>query len=267
MPPRLAASGTGVVLAYDGRVAVESSDFVVPAEALTAVIGPNGSGKSTLLNALAGLLEPREGEIQVLGRRPAEVHDRVAYVLQSTKLNEVMPVTVREVVAMGRYARHGMFGRLGRTDRAACSAAMERLAIGDLAGRHLTELSGGQRQRVFIAQGLAQDAEVLLLDEPLTALDLVSARAIETAIADEIAAGTTVVLTTHDVAEANAADHVLLMAGRVHTEGPPAVALAPDRLSDAYGIGIVHLEDGSIVLDDAAHRPALERHVHFEHRS
>lgn len=267
MPPRLAASGTGVVLAYDGEVVVKASDFVVPAEALTAVIGPNGSGKSTLLNALAGLLEPREGEIQVLGRRPGEVHDRVAYVLQSTKLNEVMPVTVREVVAMGRYARHGMFGRLGRADRAAVAGAMERLAIADLAGKHLTELSGGQRQRVFIAQGLAQGAEVLLLDEPLTALDLPSIRAIESAIDDEVAAGTTVVLTTHDVAEANTADHVILMSGRVHTEGPPAVALAPARLSDAYGIGIVHLEDGSIVLDDAAHRPALERHVHYERGS
>jgi ABC-type cobalamin/Fe3+-siderophores transport system ATPase subunit len=79
-----------------------------------------------------------------------------------------------------------------------------------------------------------------------------------------VAAGTTVVLTTHDVAEANTADHVLLMAGRVHTEGPPAAVLGPDRLSDAYGIGIVHLENGSIVLDDPSHRPALDRHVHFE---
>jgi len=267
VPPRLAASGTGIVLAYDGRIAIDTSDFVIPSGALTAVIGPNGSGKSTLLNALAGLLEPRDGDLEVLGRKAGEVHDRVAYVLQATKLNEVMPVTVREVVVMGRYARHGMFGRLGKDDRRACDAAMGRLAIDDLGGRHLTELSGGQRQRVFVAQGLAQEAEMLLLDEPLTALDLVSTEAISRTIAEEVAAGTTVVLTTHDVAEANLADHVLLMAGRVHTEGAPAEALAPDRLSDAYGIGIVHLEDGSIVLDDAAHRPALERHVHFERGS
>ena len=266
MPAPLAASGTGVVLAYGARVAVDRSDFSIPMGALTAVIGPNGSGKSTLLNAIAGLLAPREGEISVLGRRPQDAHDRVAYVLQATKVNEVMPVTVREVVVMGRYARRGMFGRLHRSDREACDAAMERLSITYLAGRHLTELSGGQRQRVFVAQGLAQEADMLLLDEPLTALDLVSTEAISRTVADEVAAGTTVVLTTHDVAEANVADHVLLMAGRVHTEGPPAVALSPDRLSDAYGIGIVHLEDGSIVLDDAAHRPTLGRHVHFERR-
>jgi len=262
--PQLAASGQGVVLAYNGRVAVDRSDFGIPAGALTAMIGPNGSGKSTLLNAIAGLLVPRQGHLEVLGHQPGEVHDRVAYVLQATKLNEVMPVTVREVVAMGRYARRGMLGRLGRDDRRACESAMERLAIDDLAGRHLTELSGGQRQRVFVAQGLAQEAEVLLLDEPLTALDLVSTDAISRAVFDEVTRGTAVVVTTHDVAEANTADHVLLMSGRVHTEGPPAMALAPDRLSDAYGIGIVHLEDGSIVLDDAAHRPATERHVHFE---
>lgn len=264
MQPDLAASGVGVVLAYDGQVAVDTSDFTLPRGALIAVIGPNGSGKSTLLNALAGLLTPRHGVIEVLGHRPGDVHDRVAYVLQASKLNEAMPVTAREVVTMGRYARHGMLGRLGRDDRRACDEAMERLGIENLAGRHVTELSGGQRQRVFVAQGLAQQAEIVLLDEPMTGLDLVSAEMISRAIAEEVAAGTTVVLTTHDVAEANSAEHVLLMSGRVHTEGPPARALAPDRLSDAYGIGIVHLEDGSIVLDDAAHRPALERHVHFE---
>ncbi len=141
---------------------------------------------------------------------------------------------------------------------------MERLEIADLAGRHLHELSGGQRQRVFVAQGLAQQAELLLLDEPITGLDLVSIERIRAAIAEEIERGTTVVMTTHDVAEANRADHVILMSGRVHAEGPPAQALHPDRLSEAYGIAIVHLEDGSLVLDDAHHRPVGERHVHFE---
>jgi ABC-type Mn2+/Zn2+ transport system ATPase subunit len=117
---------------------------------------------------------------------------------------------------------------------------------------------------VFVAQGLAQEADLLLLDEPVTGLDLVSTERIRTAVAEELDRGTTVVMTTHDVADANQADHVLLMAGRVHTEGTPAQAMHPDRLSDAYGIGIVHLEDGSVVLDDAHHRPAAERHVHFE---
>jgi iron complex transport system ATP-binding protein len=260
----LAAEGRGVVLAYGGRVAVGLSDFDIPAGRLTAVIGPNGSGKSTLLNALAGLLEPRQGTISVLDRPPARVRRRVAYVLQATTVNEVMPVTVRETVAMGRYAQLGPWGPMTLPNRRACRRAMERLEVADLAGRHLHELSGGQRQRVFVAQGLAQEADLLLLDEPVTGLDLVSTERIREAVAEELERGTTVVMTTHDIAEAGRADHVLLMAGRVHAAGPPAQALHPDRLSEAYGIGIVHLEDGSLALDDAHHRPAAERHVHFE---
>ncbi len=261
---RLVAEGRGIVLGYNGRPAVERSDFTIPAEALTAVIGPNGSGKSTLLNAIAGLIEPREGSLTVLGKAPDRVHHQVAFVLQATTVHETMPVTVAETVRMGRYAGAGHIRPMQRRDREACRRAMDRLEIVDLANRHLSELSGGQRQRVFVAQGLAQEAEVLLLDEPVTGLDLVSAERIRQAIAEELAAGTTVVITTHDIAEAGNADHVILMAGRVHTEGPPIDTLHPDRLSDAYGIGIVHLEDGSIVLDDARHREAHVRHVHYE---
>ena len=252
------------MLGYDGAVAVAESDFAVPRGRLTAVIGPNGSGKSTLLGALAGLIEPRRGTIQVLGVSPAEARRRVAYVLQSTKVNESMPVTVRETVLMGRYASSGPFRPLTRSDRTSCRTALERLAIADLAHRHLHELSWGQRQRVFVAQGLVQQGDMLLLDEPITGLDLVSTETIRRVVREELERGTTVVLTTHDVADAGNADHVILMAGKVHTEGPPALALHPDRLSDAYGIGILHLEDGSVVLDDAAHRPVEERHVHYE---
>ncbi|MBM3696047.1 MAG: metal ABC transporter ATP-binding protein [Actinobacteria bacterium] len=266
MPDRLAAAGRGLVLAYGARPALTASDFAIPAGRLTAVIGPNGSGKSTLLNGLAGLLPTRRGDLEVLGRPPGRARRRVAYVLQATTVNEVMPVTVRETVAMGCYAQLGLWGFLRAPQRVAYLEAMDRLEIADLAGRHLHELSWGQRQRVFVAQGLAQRAELLLLDEPITGLDLVSVERIREAVADEVARGVTVVMTTHDVAEANRADHVLLMSGRVHAQGPPAAALHPDRLSEAYGIGIVHLEDGSLVLDDAHHHPAATRHVHFERR-
>lgn len=260
----IAAFGREVVLSYNGTVGLDRSDFTIPGGILVAVIGPNGSGKSTLLHGLAGLLEPRRGNIEVLGSRPQQVRRRIAYVLQTIKVNEVIPITVRETVAMGRYARLGAFRPMTRADRIEVDRALARLDLESISGHHLTDLSGGQRQRVFVAQGLAQQADVLLLDEPLTGLDLVSRERIGHAIVSERARGATVVLTTHDVSEANRADHVLLMAGRVHTEGPPDRALAPDRLSDAYGIGIVHLEDGSVVLDDDAHRPEGERHVHFE---
>jgi iron complex transport system ATP-binding protein len=260
-----AARGTGVELSYNGHRVVDRSDFTVPAGRLTAVIGPNGSGKSTLLNALTGLVRVTGGKVEVFGGPPASEHGRVAYVLQSTMVNEVMPVTVREVVAMGRYGSRGPFGRMGEADRRICESAMERLGIAHLAARRLTVLSGGQRQRVFVAQGLAQQADMLLLDEPLTGLDIASRERIVEAVSAELDRERTVVLTTHDLSEAAAADHVILMTGRVAAEGPPAGVLDPDRLSAAYGIGLVHLEDGGVVLDDAAHRP-LRRHVHFERR-
>lgn len=258
-----AARGDGVVLAYQHRVAVAASTFTIPGGRLTAVIGPNGSGKSTLLHGLTGLVRLAAGTIEVFGAPPTAVRNRVAYVLQSTKVNEVMPVTVREVVAMGRYAALGPFRPFRIGDTAAVEEALERLQIVDLADSHLTELSGGQRQRVFVAQGLVQGADLLLLDEPVTGLDIVSRDLIITAIRHELERGRTVVFTTHDLAEAGEADHVILMSGKVVADGVPAEVLAPDRLAAAYGIGIVHLEDGSVALDDAVH-VTRQRHVHFE---
>jgi manganese transport system ATP-binding protein len=260
---RAAATGIDAELAYNGHAAVLASNFTIPEGKLTAIIGPNGSGKSTLLNALTGLVKVTGGVVEVFGSAPTSMHHRVAYVLQATKVNEVMPVTVREVVAMGRYGRSGAFGRMGAEDRRICDESLERIDISDLRSLHLTELSGGQRQRVFVAQGLAQKADMLLLDEPLTGLDLSSRERIVAAVEAELDEGRTVVLTTHDLAEASGADHVILMTGRVAAEGPPNMVLDPDLLSAAYGIGVVHLEDGSVVLDDAAHRPG-RRHVHFE---
>ena len=259
----LAAVGVGTELAYNGRAAVGPSDFIVPQGRLSAVIGPNGSGKSTLLNALTGLVRVVGGSVEVFGSSPAKVHSRVAYVLQATKVNEAMPVTVGEVVAMGRFGIGPGFGSRSGHDRRICEDAMERVGITELASRRLTDLSGGQRQRVFVAQGLAQKADMLLLDEPLTGLDLGSRERIVEALGRELDDGKTVVLTTHDLAEAADADHVILMSGRVAAEGPPQQVLDPDLLSAAYGIGLVHLEDGRLVLDDAAHRPD-RRHVHFE---
>lgn len=258
-----AVVASDVVLAYNGHVAVRESSFEIPSGALTAIIGPNGSGKSTLLNAMTGLARVVRGHISVRGGQPADAHHRVAHVLQATTVNEVMPVTVREVVAMGRYARLGMFGLFGARDREVCQAAMERLGVSEIAGSQLAELSAGQRQRVFVAQGLAQEADLLLLDEPVSGLDLGGRRHVAVAMRQQLEVGNTVVFTTHDLAEASESDHVILMAGRVVTQGSPETVLEPDLLSTAYGIGLVHLEDGTVVLDDAAHR-TRPRHVHFE---
>lgn len=258
----LAITAHSLQLAYGDRLALAASDLALPAGAVTAIIGPNGSGKSTLLHAIAGLLEPVEGELGVLLSYPK--HRGTAYVLQSTKVHEEMPITVHEVVSMGRYSRLGMFGRFQAADRAACRTAMERLDVLDLAHRHLDELSGGQRQRVFVAQGLAQEADLLLLDEPVTGLDIVSRDRILEAVATERARGVTVVMTTHDLSEAAGADHVVLLSGRVIASGPPEEVLTAPHLTKAYGINLVTTEDGTVVLDDPYHQAIAGRHRHFD---
>ncbi len=238
--------GRDVTLAYGGRIALHCGDFAMQAGTITALVGPNGSGKSTLLSAIAGLLPLREGEISLDGS--------VAYVLQTTSANELLPVTVREVVQMGRFAELGLLGRLGVGDRRAVADAMEQLEISDLADRHLRELSAGQRQRVLVAQGLAQRGDVLLLDEPVTGLDLISRQRIVDAVTRERARGCAVVLSTHDLEDAELADHVLLLAGRVVAAGPPASVLTADHLREAYGGRLLRSGDGF----------AIDEHVHHE---
>jgi len=247
----------GLTVSYGSTVALGPSEFSVPAGAVVAAIGPNGSGKSTLLNAIAGLVTPSAGVIRV----GAERH-RISYVMQATKVNETLPVTVREVVTMGRYASAGPYGRIGAADRRAVDAALERMGIADIASRHLHDLSGGQRQRVFVAQGLAQDHDMLLLDEPLTGIDLTTAQAIDEVIHAETIEGCTVVLTTHDLSEARSADFVLLLAGRVLASGPPGEVLSEVNLLSAYGPSLLHVEKGRLFLDDPAHVPIDGRHAH-----
>jgi iron complex transport system ATP-binding protein len=230
-----AVTARAMVLAYGPRVALAASDLSLPAGRVAALIGPNGSGKSTLLNAIAGLIRPAAGSIEVLGGPPAAVRRQVAYVLQSTRVNEAMPVTVREVVTMGRYGARRFFGRLQDPDREAVDRALERLGIADLAARQLGELSGGQRQRAFVAQGLAQDGDLLLLDESLTGLDLPSRERILSVVDEETVRGKTVILTTHDLSEAADADFVVLCGGRVVAAGPPADVLTQEHLAAAYG--------------------------------
>jgi manganese transport system ATP-binding protein len=259
---RDAVVATDVVLHRGSRVAIDRSSFTIPAGRITAIIGPNGSGKSTLLHAIAGLLTPSEGQLEVLGRTPSDATMRtsgVSYVLQHTDIAAGTPLTVREAVGMARYPRLGLLRRPSREDRAKVDEAMSLLKISDLAERHLTELSGGQRQRVYVAQGVAQDHDILLLDEPLTGLDLLSAKTIDAIIHEEPQHGCAVVLTTHDLEEAAAADHVLLTCGRVLASGPPSSVLSSANLATAYGLGALH------EIDERAPLLPTEHHEGHDH--
>jgi len=238
----------GLTLSYDRTVAVRNATLDLPAGGLTAVIGPNGSGKSTLLRALSGLHPIASGELTVCEAPPGR-HE-VAHVLQTHTVNASLPVTVHEVVQMGRYRRRGPFRRLRAVDHEAIDNAMRCMEIADLAQRHLDELSGGQRQRVYLAQGLAQRAELLLLDEPVTGLDLPSLDRINEVLREETAHGRTVILTTHELHTAQAADHVVLLATDVIASGPPDDVLTPVHLAEAYGGHLHELPGGELMLDE-----------------
>lgn len=252
-----------VTLAYGNHVAVDRSTFEVPVGRVTTVIGPNAAGKSTILNAIAGLMTPIHGTLEV----PVidGDHQRIAYVLQTTKVNYALPISVQEVVTMGRYATTGLYRWLTDTDRDAVNNAMDLMGISDISRSRLQDLSGGQRQRVFVAQGLAQEHDILLLDEPLTGIDLPTAQAIDDVIHEETDRGCTVIMTTHDLSEAQFSDHVLLVSGRVVASGPPDDVLTAANLAEAYGPSLLHLEeDDRLFLDDPAHPRLPGRHAHRE---
>ncbi len=235
----------GNVLALDGVSAV------VPPGASVAVIGPNGSGKSTLLKAIAGILRPAAGTIDLAG-------NSVAIVLQSTDVDPSVPLTVRDTVTMARFPQAGLFGRLQPSDRAAIDATIDALDLGDLVDRQIHNLSGGQRQRAFVAQGLAQEADVILFDEPLTGLDVVSRTLIDEAIDRAHDAGRTTLLATHSFTEAEHCDLVMLLSTRCIAFGPASDVLTENHLRSAFGGRLVQVND-TLVLDDPHHDHA---HAH-----
>ena len=250
----------GVCLRFGAIEALHDVTLTVPRGASLAVIGPNGSGKSTLLGVLSGLHVPQEGTVRVLGQPVPRARARVAHVLQSTHVRAEVPLTVREAVRMGTYATLGLVGRGGGAARGRVQHALERLGVADLADRQLPELSGGQRQRVFVAQGLVQEADLLLLDEPVAGLDPPTQDVIARVVRDERAAGRTVITTTHDVGAAATNDLVLLLSTEVVAYGPPQEVLVPELLGRGFGGHLHVLEDGTMVLDDPAHHGAVVGH-------
>jgi manganese transport system ATP-binding protein len=258
-----------IVLYRGSHRAVAASSFTIPEGKITAVIGPNGSGKTTLLQAIAGILAPSAGQIHVLGRPVREVKQDISFVMQSVVFPTGTPITVKDVVSMGRYAQRGWFGIFRPVDRNAINYAMEVMNITDLKNRHLEELSGGQRQRVYVAQGIAQGHDILVLDEPMTGLDLTSMRIIDEVIHAEVDDhGHSVILTTHDLDEAAAADHVILMDGKVIAAGTPEEVLTRANLETAYGLGSLHEPaaiNGTTVVElpeCTAHGDAIDAEEH-----
>lgn len=206
---------------------------------LLAVVGPNGAGKTTLLRLLAGSLAPQQGEVLLDDRALAELDDRerartLAVVPQSE--SSPFPVTVREMVGMGRYPHLGPWERTGADDRAVVERALERCAVAEFADRQLGELSGGERQRARIARALAQEAPILLLDEPTAGLDLRYCMELFHLLRELRADGLAVLFVTHDLnLAARFADGLLLLDhGRVRARGVPDEVLSREALEEVY---------------------------------
>ena len=235
----------GLEVRYGDHVALTGIDLALPRGSSLAVIGPNGSGKSTLLHAIAGVADASAGSITTPGEVPA-------LVLQSTEVDRSLPITVADTVGLGRYPDLGLLRRFRATDREAVREAMERLDISDLADRQLHELSGGQRQRVLVAQGLAQRSDLLLLDEPVTGLDIVSRGLILDVIHDEVSADRAVIVTTHDLDDARICDQVLLVDKHAIAVGAPDDVLTEDHLIHAFGGRFIRVGD-RLILDDPHH--------------
>jgi ABC-type Mn2+/Zn2+ transport system ATPase subunit len=164
---------------------------------VVSIVGPNGSGKSTLLKAIAGLLPLAGGGITVFGEPIGEMRESIAYVPQREDVDWGFPVSVRDVVTMGRYPRNHWLGRLGADDQAAVDDAMSQVGIEDLADRQIGGLSGGQQRRAFIARAIAQDPEVILLDEPMSGIDAATHDRILDLFDEWAAAGKVILQATH----------------------------------------------------------------------
>ena len=213
---------------------LRSVSFDAAAGQLVGIVGPNGAGKSTLLKAMMGLLPCDSGTVAVFGQPMSRNRHCVAYVPQTEAVDWDFPVTVYEVVLMGRYGRLGLLGRPRRQDRQAAMEALERVDMQHYHHRHIRRLSGGQQQRVFLARALCQQADALFLDEPLAGVDAATEHAIFELIERLTGDGKTLLMVSHDLAVLNRFDAVLLLNQRVIAYGPPAEVVTEENMQRTY---------------------------------
>jgi len=235
---------------YETGYAIRDISFALPAGEHLAVVGPNGAGKTTLFKVLVGQLKPTTGEVEIYGNKPGG-HVCIAYVPQRSQVDWEFPVTVAEVVMMGRIRKLGFFHWPKKKDWNFVYKALEAVDLIKQRKRQIGELSGGQQHRVFLAQALAQEAELILLDEPLTGLDLPSQESIFRILDDFKANNLPVIIATHDLdLAALRFDKVMLLNREMISFGPPEESLTTATLLDAYGahLHIVRGENGVAVL-------------------
>jgi manganese/iron transport system ATP-binding protein len=236
-------------VAYDGTPVLQGIDGQVLGGETVALIGPNGAGKSTLIKAALGLVPVASGTITVLGRTPAGARRDVAYVPQADSLDPQFPISVAQVVLMGRYRRTGWLRRPGRADRRIAADALDRVGLADRSRARFGTLSGGQRQRVLLARAIAQQPRLLLLDEPFNGVDIVSQDTLLDTIGALKRQGAAVLISTHDLTLAHlACDTVCLLNRHVYGFGPVEQVLTPARLRATYGSQALELRGDRVIV-------------------
>ena len=250
-------SAESLTLAYGDREVVHDLDLSIPSGQITAIVGANGCGKSTLLRALARLIRPRSGQVvldgAVLASRPTKEVARTLGLLPQSPLAPE-GIAVADLVGRGRHPHQRLLARWTAHDYAAVAAALEATGIADLADRSIDELSGGQRQRVWIAMALAQETDILLLDEPTTFLDVAHQIDVLDLLTDlNRSRGTTIVMVLHDLnlAARYADELVAVVAGRVHALGSPRDIVTAELVRDVFGL------DCSVIPDPLTGKPLV----------
>ena len=238
---------------YGSDAALRGATFTVRSGSFTALIGPNGAGKSTLLRILLGLLQPDRGVVELFGGPPGDRSRPIGYVPQRIKIPAGFPLSVAEIVLMGRYGQLGLLRRPGKLDRERAADALASVGMSEHAERRFGDLSGGQQQRVLIARALAGEPRLLLLDEPTVGLDPAARARFYTLVCDlQHGRGLTVLCASHDLEVVSAhVDTLVLLDGDVRAEGPPGLVLESAALARAYSFPVPH--------DHGAHAPPGDR--------
>ncbi|MEI7846595.1 MAG: metal ABC transporter ATP-binding protein [Chloroflexota bacterium] len=240
-----------VSVSYGEKIVLNDVSFQVQHGSRIAVVGPNGAGKSTLFKALVGLLPLQNGRILIHGMPLGNHKDCVAYIPQKEEVDWRFPVTVSDVVMMGRFSTHGWFARPQRNDHEAVERSLDEMNISNLANISISDLSGGQQQRVFLARALAQEPHILLMDEPFTGVDATTQDATLNLLDRLRDRQVTAIISTHDLnLAATRFDKVLLINKRLVAYGSPQQVLRQENLIKAFGSSLLVMETGSMLVDE-----------------
>lgn len=236
----LAIQLSGVSAGYQASPVLNNISLVIEPGDFVGVIGPNGCGKSTLLKVILGLIKPASGQVKLGDMPPEKMRRKVGYLPQLTQIDFNFPASVWDVVMMGRFGlRHGFLDQIrpiSEKDKKVTREALDRVGLADLADRPIGQLSGGQRQRAFIARAIAQEPEVLLLDEPITGVDITSQHALLHLLEELNSRGITIISTTHDLnCVASSFNRVVCLNHKLIAEGPPNQVLTQEILNETYG--------------------------------